>query len=119
MVQQLDGELERFARRRLEEAYSYPILDARYEKVREDGAVRSQAVLLAIGVNWKGRRCALGVELANRQSHSSWRELLEGLQQRGLHGVEFVLSDDHAGFRRDIPEVVPEAVWQVRHNFLD
>jgi Transposase, Mutator family len=49
IVQKLDEELERFARRRLEEPYPYLILDARYEKVREDGAVRSQAVLIAIG----------------------------------------------------------------------
>ena len=44
IVQKLDEELERFAGRRLEEPYPYLILDARYEKVREDGAVRSQAV---------------------------------------------------------------------------
>jgi putative transposase len=112
MVQPLDGELEKFARRRLEEAYPYLILDARYEKVREDGAVRSQAVLVAIGVNWEGRRCMLGVELANRESNSSWKELLKSLRQRGLHGVEFVVSDDHAGLRRAIQEVLPEAVWQ-------
>src|SRR4051812_20803013 len=37
----------------------------RYEKVREDGAVRSQAVLIAIGINWEGRRNILAVELAS------------------------------------------------------
>ena len=50
IVQKLDEELERFAGRRLEEPYPYPMLDARYEKVREDGAVRSQAVSIAIGI---------------------------------------------------------------------
>ncbi len=40
IVSNLDEELEKFARRRLEEDYPYLILDARYEKVREDGAVR-------------------------------------------------------------------------------
>ena len=48
--QSLDGELEKFATRRLEEDYPYLILDARYEKVREDGVIRSRAVLVAIGV---------------------------------------------------------------------
>jgi putative transposase len=62
-VQQLDKELEKFAQRHLEEPYPYVILDARYEKVREDAVVRSQAVLIAIGINWEGRRCVLGVEL--------------------------------------------------------
>jgi putative transposase len=112
IVQQLDKELEKFAQRRLEEPYPYIILDARYEKVREDGAVRSQAVLIAIGINWEGRRCILAVELANRESASSWKDLLLGLKRRGLNGVEFVVSDDHAGLRRAIAEVLSEAVWQ-------
>jgi putative transposase len=112
IVQKLDEELERFARRRLVEPYPYLILDARYEKVREDGAVRSQAVLIAIGINWEGRRNILAVELASRESLSSWKELLAGLRQRSLHGVEFVVSDDHAGLRRAIQEALPEAVWQ-------
>lgn len=112
IVQKLDEELERFARRRLEEPYPYLILDARYEKVREDGAVRSQAVLIAIGINWEGRRNILAVELASRETLCSWKELLAGLRQRSLHGVEFVVSDDHAGLRRAIQEALPEAVWQ-------
>ncbi len=112
IVQKLDEELEQFAKRRLEEPYPYLILDARYEKVREDGAVRSQAVLIAIGINWEGRRNILAVEIASRESLSSWKELLAGLRQRSLHGVEFVVSDDHAGLRRAIQEALPEAVWQ-------
>jgi putative transposase len=112
IVKTLDEELEKFAQRRLEEPYPYLILDARYEKVREDGAVRSQAVLVAIGINWEGRRNVLAVELAQRESTSSWRELLVSLRQRSLQGVEFVVSDDHAGLRRAIQEVLPEAVWQ-------
>jgi putative transposase len=70
--QSLDEELEKFAKRKLEDAYPYLILDARYEKVREDGVIRSQAVLIAIGVDWEGRRNVLAVELANRESLSSW-----------------------------------------------
>lgn len=112
VVQTLDEELEKFSQRRLEEAYPYLVLDARYEKVREDGSVRSQAVLVAIGINWEGRRNVLAVELAARESASSWRNLLVSLRQRSLQGVEFVVSDDHAGLRRAIQEVLPEAVWQ-------
>ena len=54
IVPQLDTEWEKFAQRRLEEPYPYLVLEARYEKVREDGAVRSQAVLVAIGSTGKG-----------------------------------------------------------------
>lgn len=110
--QNLDGELEKFAARRLEDDYPYLILDARYEKVREDGVIRSRAVLVAIGVNWDGRRCVLAVELANRESASSWKEFLVRIRERGLRGVEFVASDDHPGLKRAIAEVLPEAAWQ-------
>jgi transposase-like protein len=108
----LDEALTKFARRKLTEDYPYLILDARYEKVREEGVIQSQAVLVAIGINWEGQRQILGVELANRESQTSWREFLLQLRQRGLSGVEFVVSDDHAGLRKAIAEIVPEAAWQ-------
>lgn len=112
MNQSLDAELDKFAKRRLEEAYPYLILDTRYEKVREDGVIRSQAVMIAIGIDWEGRRNVLAVELAGRESLTSWREFALGLRQRGLKGVELVISDDHAGLRGAIREVFSEAVWQ-------
>ena len=112
MNQSLDTELEKFAKRRLEDAYPYVILDARYEKVREDGVIRSQAVMVAIGIDWEGRRCILAVELANRESATSWKDFILALKQRGLSGVELVVSDDHAGLRSAVREVLPEAAWQ-------
>ncbi len=108
----LDALLRRFAERRLDEAYPYVILDARYEKVRLDGVIQSQAVFVAIGINEEGRRQILGVEFSNRESNSSWKTFVTGLTTRGLHGVEFVVSDDHAGIKRAVRELLPEAVWQ-------
>jgi putative transposase len=108
----MDESLERFAQRPLEEAYPYLVLDARYEKVRQDGVIRSQAVQIAIGINDEGRRQILAVELANRESQTSWKDVLLALKSRGLRGVEFVVSDDHSGLKRAIAEVLPEAVWQ-------
>lgn len=108
----LDDSLARFANRRLEEEYPYLILDARYEKVREDAVIQSQAVLIAIGINWEGQRQVLAVDLANRESRSTWKDFLVRLKERGLAGVEFVVSDDHAGLKRAIGEVLPEAAWQ-------
>src|ERR1700757_4068570 len=111
LVKTLDGSLKAFAERRLAEAFPYLILDARYERVREGGVIVSQAVLVAVTVDWEGRRQVVGVELAHRESRSSWRDFLQGLKSRGLHGVEFVVSDDHAGLRAAIREVLPEAAW--------
>src|SRR3954451_24085730 len=64
----LDEELAKFASRKLEEEYPYLIVDARYEKIREDGVIRGQAVLVAIGINQDGRRCVLAVDMASRES---------------------------------------------------
>jgi putative transposase len=108
----LEENLERFAKRPLEEAYPSLVLDARDEKVRQDGVIRSQAVQIVIGINDEGRRQILAVELANRESQTSWRDVLLELKSRGLRGVDFVVSDDHPGLKRAIAEVLPEAVWQ-------
>jgi putative transposase len=108
----LDESLSQFAHRRLDEPYPYLILDARYERVREGGVIRSQAVLIAIGINTDGYRQILGVDLASRESQTSWREFLVGLKERGLNGVEFVVSDDHQGLKRSLMEILPEAAWQ-------
>jgi putative transposase len=108
----LDEELKKFATRQLEEEYPYVILDARYEKVREDGVIRTRAVMIAIGINWDGRRSVLAVELAQRESTTSWREFLTMLKERGLRGVEFVVSDHHAGLKKAISELLAAAIWQ-------
>jgi putative transposase len=108
----LDQALRAFAERRLTEPFPYLILDARYERVREAGIIASQAVLIAVAVDGEGRRQVLGVDLANRESRTSWRDFLSGLKERGLFGVEFVVSDDHEGLRQAIREVLPGADWQ-------
>ena len=107
----LDESLEAFAGRPLEEPFAYLILDARYEGARgrrgdEPGGA------IAIGIDWDGRRQILAVEMANRESRSSWKDFLIGLRKRGLNGVELVVADDHAGLRSAIREVLSEAAFQ-------
>jgi putative transposase len=80
--------------------------------VREAGVIASQAVLVAIGIDRDGRRQVLAVELANRESRSSWRDFLVGLKARGLRGVEFVVADDHAGLRAALREALAVAAYQ-------
>jgi putative transposase len=108
----LDASLKAFSERRLEEAFPYVILDARYKRIRDAGVIASQAVLIAVAVDWEGRRQVLAVELANRESRSSWKDFLLALKRRGLSGVEYAVSDDHPGLKAAIREVLPEAAWQ-------
>jgi len=108
----LDEQLEQFSRRPLDQEFPYVVVDARYERVREGGVIVSRAILIALGIDWEGRRQVLAVEYANRESQSSWREFLLQLQARGLHGVQFIVSDDHPGLKAAIREVLPGVWWQ-------
>jgi putative transposase len=92
----LDEELAAWRNRPLGEI-PYLILDARYEKIRHGGAVVSCAVLIAIGVTPDGGRSILGVSVSLSEAEVHWREFLASLQDRGLHGVRYIVSDDHAG----------------------
>ncbi len=75
----------------------YVYLDARYEKVRQDGQVRDAAVLIASGVDEHGRRAVLGVSVALSEQEVHWRTFLQSLLERGLRGVELIISDAHGG----------------------
>ena len=92
--------------------YRYLYLDARYEKVREDGQVRDAAVLIAAGVNEAGKREVLGVSVALNEAEVHWRSFLQSLTQRGLHGVELIISDDHAGLKQARKAVFGGIPWQ-------
>ena len=80
----LDESLKAFSERRLSDAYPYLILDARCERIGEGGVITNQAVLIAVAVDWEGRRQILAVELANRESRSSWRDFLLAFANAGL-----------------------------------
>jgi transposase-like protein len=99
----LDTELEGWRSRRLEAAaYPYLFVDARYEKVRVDKRVVSQGVLIASAVRDDGLREIVGVEVADTESEATYQELFRSLKDRGLTGVELVVSDDHEGLKAAI-----------------
>ncbi len=107
----LDQELTAWRNRFLGE-YPYLFLDARYEKVRHGGTVVSCAVLIAAGVDAAGHRCLLGGSVSLSEAEVHWREFLASLQQRGLHGVRMIVSDDHAGLKAAREARLPGVPWQ-------
>jgi transposase-like protein len=110
---QLDEQLEIWRNRPLGSlAHPYLILDARYEKVRRDGTVVDCAVLVAIAVDASGTRTILGVSTALSEAHVHWSAFLDSLQERGLHGVTFIVSDDHPGLRKALVSRFPAVPWQ-------
>jgi putative transposase len=110
---ELDEEIARWRGRPLDEhEYPYLIIDARYEKVRVNGRVISQAVLVAAGINDEGRRELLGFWRGDSESEATWSEVLIDLKRRGLKGVELVVSDAHAGIRAALGRHLQGASWQ-------
>jgi transposase-like protein len=110
-VQALDEELTKWRERTLGEV-PYLLLDARYEKVRVGGAVVSCSLLVALGVTPDGQRTVLGVSVSLSEAEIHWREFLAQLQARGLHGVQLITSDDHAGLRAALQARLPGVKWQ-------
>jgi putative transposase len=76
------------------------------------GVVRDAAVLSAIGIGLDESRRLLGVSVALSEAEVHWRAFLESLQARGMRGVEYVVSDDHAGLRAARRAVFGGAKWQ-------
>ena len=107
----LDAELQKWRLRPLE-SFAYLVFDARYEKVRQDGQLLDCAVLIALGVGPDGRRCLLGVSVALSEAEVHWRAFFQSLVQRGLCGVQFIVSDDHAGLKAARLAVFPAVPWQ-------
>ena len=111
VAQILDEELEKWRNRPLGE-YPYLVLDAHYEKVRTAGSVVSCAVLTAVGIDTDCRRSILAVSVSLSEAETHWRQFLKGLQQRGLAGVKYVVSDDHDGLKAALNAVMPGILWQ-------
>jgi putative transposase len=123
LTKRLDEDLARWRNRRLVESYPYLIVDARYERVRQNERIEGQGVLVISGVSGKGQRDILGIAVANTESETSWTEIFRDLNRRGLAGVRLVVSDDHEGLVASIRRCFQGALWQrcqthFMHNVL-
>ena len=108
----LDARVNAFLSRRIDEAYPFLIVDALFTKSRCEDRVISKAVLIVGGVRTDGYRDVLGVSIGDAESAATWSELFGALKRRGLRGVDFVISDDHAGLVEAINKQFAGATWQ-------
>ena len=110
---ELDEKLAEFRGRRLDHAtWPYLMIDARYEKVRVEGRVVSQAVLVVVGFTDQGRREVLQWSVGDSESEACWSEVFRCLKDRGLAGVKLVSSDAHQGIRRALARHFQGVSWQ-------
>ena len=110
-TKELDEEFGVFRNRPLG-TFKYLFLDATYLKVRHNGTVIDQAILIAYGVNEDGNREIVGASTCLSEAEIHWRTFLESLVKRGLNGIELITSDDHAGLRKARQKIFPSIPWQ-------
>ena len=108
----LDDEVEAFRTRSLTKRYTHLYLDATYLKSRVDKRTCSRALLIACAVSEDGEREIIGVSVTESESTQSWREFFISLIQRGLTGVQLVISDAHLGLRAAIESTLTGVSWQ-------
>jgi transposase-like protein len=113
VASELDEKLSSFRSRRLDQSpWEYLMLDARYEKVRVDRKVVSQAVLVTVGFTVLGKREVLDWRVCDSESAENWGEVFSSLKDRGLRGVKLIVSDAHRGIRAAIARHFQGAAWQ-------
>lgn len=113
LTRKLDAGLTAWRERRLDE-HPYPalVIDAHVENVRREGHVRGTAALWVMGLTPDGYREHLGAWMGPSESEASWAGVFHDLVERGLHGVQYVVSDEHAGLVSALRRYFPEAVHQ-------
>lgn len=112
LAKELDEKLNAWRRRALEQPYRYVIVDARVQKVRENGRVVSTASLIAVGVTAEGYREVIGCTVADSESEESWAEFFKDLKRRGLQGVQLIVSDDHYRLTNALDKHFQGVPWQ-------
>ena len=112
VTDRLDPILEAWRNRPLSGRYPFLLVDGFGVRVREEGQVRQRSALIAFGVNEGGYREVLGLQVGDSESEASWSELFLHLKERGLSGVDLVVSDQHQGLVNAAGRHFQGAVWQ-------
>ena len=112
VTQRLAESVEELRSARITERFPYLFLDATFINARWARAVENVSVLVAYGVGDDGKRRLLAVTLGSEESEASWTTLLEGLLERGLSGLQLVVSDAHAGLIKAVRRILPELAHQ-------
>lgn len=115
ICQGLDTQVQAFLNRPLEfSRYPYVYLDATYLHGRDPARrqVISRAVIVAVGITANGQREVLGIEVGDGEDESFWTAFLRRLRERGLSGVQLVISDAHAGLKKAIVRCCQGSSWQ-------
>lgn len=111
----LDEKVEEFLKRPIEVKIRYLLVDATYFKVRCGVQYKTRALLVVVGIREDGLREILGASIAESEDSGFWLTLFRSLKDRGLQGVELVISDAHKGIQKAVESSFLGASWQYCH----
>ena len=110
--QKIYRHIEAWRNRTIEGEFPYLFLDGVVLKRSWAGEVRNVSVLVAIGVGTDGHRQIVGVAEGQKEDLEGWRGFLRHLKERGLAGVQLIISDACIGLVEAAAELFPDAQWQ-------
>jgi putative transposase len=106
------AKIEAWRNRPIEGEHPYLYLDGIVMKRSWAGEVRNVSLLVASAVNAEGFREILGICEGAKEDKSGWSAFLRHLVDRGLKGVQLIISDACRGLTESAAEYLPEARWQ-------
>lgn len=106
------AKIEEWRNRRIEGEHPYLYLDGIVMKRTWAGEVRNVSLLVASAVNSEGYREILGICEGAKEDKSGWSAFLRHLVDRGLSGVQLIISDACRGLVESIADYLPDARWQ-------
>jgi putative transposase len=115
ICEMLDGKVDEFLKRPIEASIRYLFVDASYFKVRYGAQYKTRALLIVTGIRDDGCREILGARIAESEDSGFWIGLFRDLKDRGLNGVQMVISDAHKGIQKAVQSSFLGASWQICH----
>ena len=106
------AKIDEWRHRPIEGDHPYVFLDGIVMKRTWAGEVRNVSLLVAIGVTADGYREILGIVEGPKEDKSGWSTFLRHLADRGLSGVQLIVSDACRGLVESAAEHFPDAQWQ-------
>lgn len=106
------AKIDTWRHRRIEGDHPYLYLDGIVMKRTWAGEVRNVSLLVASAVNTEGYREILGICEGAKEDKAGWSAFLRHLADRGLSGVQLIISDACRGLVESIADYLPESRWQ-------
>lgn len=101
-------EVATWQQRPLEPCYPVVIFDCLRVKIRDEGAVRSKAVYVALGIRSDGCKEVLGLWIEQTEGAAFWHRVMTELANRGVADILIALVDGLVGFPAAITAVFPQ-----------